>query len=311
VGLGNYAKGVLLPAFKKAGATLTTVVTSTGISARHAGEKHGFRTVATDAQAAFDHPATSTVVIATRHDTHASFAAEALRAGKNVFCEKPLALDLAGLEAVMAAARNAPGILTVGFNRRFAPLLVKAKQILKPRSGPLVMLYRINAGAIPSDSWIQRAEGGGRIVGEVCHFVDALTFLADSLPIEAQAVAARGHDDSVSILVRFADGSTGTIVYCSLGDAAISKEYIEVFAAGRVAMLDDFRRLTVTSSGESIITKGSQDKGQATLVAAFLAAVRGQRAPPIPLAELEAVTAATFAIEEALRIGAATGVSAA
>src|SRR5579871_550267 len=238
IGLGNYAKGVLLPAFRKTGGVkLTTVVTATGFSAGHAGEKYDFAAVATDAAAALVDHATDIVVIATRHDTHAEIAVQALRAGKQVFCEKPLAIDAVGLEAVLSAAADASGMLTVGFNRRFAPLLVKARQALQPRSGPIVMLYRVNAGAIPSDSWIRRPEGGGRIIGEVCHFVDALTFLAGSLPVEIQAVSARGCDDAVSILARFADGSTGTIVYSSLGDAGVSKESLEVFANGRVVQL--------------------------------------------------------------------------
>ncbi len=305
IGMGNYAKSVLLPAFRKTkGVTLTTAVTSTGISAGHAGEKYGFAAIATDAQAALGDASASMIVIATRHDTHADLASAALLAGKNVFCEKPLALESEGLGKVLAAAEGAPGILTVGFNRRFAPLLVKAKQALDPRSGPLVMLYRINAGAIPADNWLQRGEGGGRIVGEVCHFADALTFLSGSVPIEAQAVTAKGHDDAVSILLRFADGSTGAIVYSSLGDPAVSKEYIEVFAPGRVIQLDDFRELTIAAGGKTRTIRGAQDKGQAALVQAFVAASRGQTPAPIPLAELAAVTDATFAIEDSLRLGA-------
>nr|WP_246781470.1 bi-domain-containing oxidoreductase [Rhodoblastus sphagnicola] len=300
VGLGNYAKSVLLPAFLRAGGVrLTSVVTATGVSAGHAGDKYGFAAIATDPAAALSDPDTDIVVIATRHDTHAALAAQALAAGKHVFCEKPLAIDADGLAEVLAAAEDASGVLTVGFNRRFAPLLVKAKAALEPRSGPLVMLYRVNAGEIPGDSWIQRSEGGGRIVGEVCHFVDAMTFLCGALPIEATAVAARGHDDAVSIILRFADGSTGAIVYSSLGDPSLPKEMIEVFAAGRVIQLDDFRRLSVTRGGKTSVVKSAQDKGQAALVAAFLAAAR-EGAAPIPVAELEAVTAATFAIEAAL-----------
>jgi predicted dehydrogenase/threonine dehydrogenase-like Zn-dependent dehydrogenase len=303
VGLGNYAKGVLLPAFRKAGGvTLTAVVTATGLSAGHAGEKHGFRTIATEADAAFGDAATDTVVIATRHDTHASLTSAALRAGKHVFCEKPLALNAEELEAVMTCAAEAPGVLTVGFNRRYAPLLVKAKAALEPRSGPLVMLYRVNAGAIPRDSWIQREEGGGRIVSEVCHFVDTLTFLAGALPVEVQAVSARA-DDAISALIRFSDGSTGTIVYSPLGDPAVPKEYLEVFAAGRVVQLDDYVRLTVTTAGKAQVTKSAQDKGQRALVAAFLAATRGEAPAPIPPDELFAVSQATLAIEESLRAG--------
>jgi polar amino acid transport system substrate-binding protein len=305
IGLGSYAKGVLLPAVRKtAGVTLTTVVTATGISAGHAGDKYGFATIATDPAVALADADTDTLFIATRHDTHARLTAAALRARKHVFCEKPLALDPEGLAEVVAVAERAPGVLTVGFNRRFAPLLRKAKIAVEPRSGPLVMLCRINAGAVAAESWIQRDEGGGRIVGEVCHFVDALTFLAGSLPVEAHAVAARGHADAVSILLRFADGSTGTIVYSSLGDPSVPKEYIEVLAEGRVVRLDDFRHLTVAARGKARTTRAARDKGQNGLVAAFLAATRGSGPAPIPLAELIAVTEATFAVEESLRLGA-------
>jgi polar amino acid transport system substrate-binding protein len=305
IGFGNYAKGVLLPAFKKEdGVTLTAVVTSTGISAGHAGDKHGFAAIATEADAAFSDPATDIAVIATRHDTHASLTVEALQAGKHVFCEKPLAIDAEGLEAALAAAEAAPGILTVGFNRRFAPLLAEAKAALEPRSGPLMMLYRINAGAIPGDNWVQRGEGGGRILGEVCHFVDALTFLSGSLPVEVHAIAARERVGAVSVLLRFADGSAGTIVYSSLGDPSVPKEYIEVFAEGRVLRLDDFVRLDMAKAGKSTQSKAAQDKGQRAFVKAFIEATRGKAPPPIPLDAIAAVSWATLAIEESLRVGA-------
>ena len=305
IGLGNYARGVLLPALKKIeGVTLATVVTATGLSAGHAGETHGFATVATEAAAALDDASVGTVFIATRHDTHAALVTAALDAGKHVFCEKPLASDEEGLRLVLDAAARSQALLTVGFNRRFAPLLLAAKDALRARTSPLVMLYRINAGAIPGDSWIQGDEGGGRVVGEVCHFVDALTFLAGAPPVEVSAAAARGHDDAVSILLRFSDGSTGTIVYSSLGDASVPKEYVEIFTGGCVIQLDDFRTLTVTRGGRAKSTKAAQDKGQGALVRTFIAAVRQGGLPPIRLAELAAVTETTFAIGQALRTGA-------
>jgi polar amino acid transport system substrate-binding protein len=310
IGLGNYAKGVLLPTLKKVGGVrLTMVATSTGLSALNAGERHDFPVIATDAAEVFADEGTGTVFIATRHDSHASMTAAALTAGKSVFVEKPLATDDAGLDVVREAVRGSPGVLTVGFNRRYAPMLMKAKAALAPRSGPLVMTYRVNAGTIPGEHWTQRGEGGGRIVGEVCHFVDALTYLCGSLPCEVQAIAARGHDDAVSILLRFADGSTGTIVYSSLGDNAVGKEYIEAFANGRVVQLDDFVALTVTAGGKRTVTKAAADKGQVGLVGAFMAAVTSGGEPPIPLEELFAVTEATFAIEEALQHGGAVALS--
>jgi predicted dehydrogenase/threonine dehydrogenase-like Zn-dependent dehydrogenase len=305
VGFGNYAKSVLLPAFRKVpGVTLTTVVTSTGISAGHAGEKHGFAVLATEADAAFSDPSTDIAVIATRHNTHASLVERALKAGKHVFCEKPLATAAEELSNVLAAAEGAPGILTVGFNRRFAPLLVKAKAALEPRTGPLVMLYRVNAGAIPADNWIQRGEGSGRIIGEVCHFADALTFLCGSLPVEVHAIAARGHADAVSVLIRFACGSSGTIIYSSLGDPSVPKEYLEIFAGGRAIRLDDFVKLSIARGGRSTHSKAAQDKGQRGLVKAFVEAAQGKAPPPIPLTEIAAVSEATLAIEESLRMGA-------
>jgi polar amino acid transport system substrate-binding protein len=304
IGLGNYGKSVLLPIVRKTkGVMLTTVVTSNGINARHAGDKYGFASIATDPSAAFVDETTDTIFIATRHDIHARLTAGALRAGKHVFCEKPLALDAEGLADVAAAIETAPGILTVGFNRRFAPLLVKTKAAIEPRSGPLVMLYRVNAGAVPADNWIQREEGGGRILGELCHFVDALTFLAGSLPVEVHAIAARDHADAVSTLIRFADGSTGAIIYSSLGDQSAPKEYIEVFAQDRVIRLDDFVALALTKGGKTVKSTAALDKGQRGLIDAFLSAARGDAKAPIPVAELFAVTQATFAIEQSLCLG--------
>ena len=302
IGMGNYARSVLLPKVRDAeGVRLESVVTKTGISAGHAKEKFGFARAATDPAAAIENPATDAVFIVTRHDTHAGLAARALRAGKHVFCEKPLAIESAGLDDCIESARHATGVLTVGFNRRFAPLLVAARHALEPRSGPLMMLYRVNAGVIAPESWIQREEGGGRILGEVCHFVDALTYLCGALPVEVQAVSAGGRPDAVSAIVKFADGSVGTILYTSLGDPGAPKEYVEAFEDGRVIRLDDYVRLTVDAGGRRKATKGAQDKGHAQLIAAFLAAARGRAPTPIPLAEIEAVSFATLAIEEALR----------
>jgi polar amino acid transport system substrate-binding protein len=302
VGLGNYARGVLLPRVQKAeGVALTSVVTKTGLSASHSAEKFGFAKASTDLAAALVDADTQAVFVATRHDSHARIATQALQADKHVFCEKPLALDRESLDAVVDAARVSGAVLTVGFNRRFAPLLVQAKQALAPRSGPLMMIYRINAGAISGDSWIQREEGGGRILGEACHFVDSLTYLCGSLPVDVQASAAQGHGDAVSAILRFADGSVGTIVYSSLGDPSVPKEYLEAFGAGRAVTLSDFNELTTHAGGKARTTRAAQDKGQGALVAAFLEAARGKAPAPIPLEEIDAVSRATLAIEEALR----------
>jgi polar amino acid transport system substrate-binding protein len=296
IGFGNYAKSVLLPALKKAGSErLTTVVTSTGLSAHDAAERQGFAQAATDPQAVLDDADTDCVFVATRHDSHARLTVEALKAGKHVFVEKPLALTLDQLAEVQAAATAAPGILTVGFNRRFAPMMIEAKAALVNRGGPIAMHYRINAGHVPSDSWLHGSEGGGRIAGEACHFVDALTFLAGGPPIAIESFRPDRVSDTVSAVLRFADGSTGTILYSSLGDSSLPKEYLEVFASGLVIRLDDFRKLHITRGGKTTTKSASaQDKGQTGLVKAFYAAARDGAPPPIPLDELIAVSAATL-----------------
>jgi polar amino acid transport system substrate-binding protein len=298
IGFGNYAKTVLLPALRKAGnERLTTVVTSTGLSAHDAAERQGFAHAATDPQAVLDDADTDCVFIATRHDSHARLTVAALKAGKHVFVEKPLALTLDQLAEVLTAATAAPGIVTVGFNRRFAPMMVEAKAALANRGGPIAMHYRINAGHVPGDNWLHGSEGGGRIVGEACHFVDALAFLAGGPPVAVEAFSPDGIGDTVSAVLRFADGSTGTILYSSLGDSALPKEYLEVFASGLVIRLDDFRKLHITRGGKTITKSASaQDKGQAGLVKAFYAAARDGAPPPIPLDELIAVSAATLDI---------------
>lgn len=298
IGFGNYSSGVLMSALKKAGETrFTTVVTSTGLSAHSAAETNGFANAATDPAALLEDATTDCIFIATRHDSHAALAIQALQAGKHVFVEKPLALDHAQLAAVIDVARQSPGILTVGFNRRFAPMTLAAKAALAGRTGPLAMQYRINAGAIPSDSWVHGTEGGGRIIGEVCHFVDTLTFLAGALPVSVEACSPDGVSDTVAAILRFADGSVGTILYSSLGDPSVAKEEIEIFAGGVVIQLHDFRSLAVTRAGKTKTTKSSaQDKGQAGLIAAFLAAARDTGEPPISLDELAAVSIATLEI---------------
>ncbi|MBA4760833.1 bi-domain-containing oxidoreductase [Sphingomonas sp.] len=298
IGFGNYAKSVLVPALKKASKErLTTVVTSTGLSAHDAAQREGFANAATDSQAVMDDADTDCVFIATRHDSHASLAAAALRAGKHVFVEKPLALDHEQLADVVAAAEGAPGVLTVGFNRRFAPMMIAAKAAIASRAGPIAMHYRVNAGHVPGDSWLHGAQGGGRIVGEACHFVDALTFLAGGPPVSVSAFRPEGIDDTVSAVLRFADGSTGTILYSSLGDSSLPKEYLEIFASGTVVRLDDFRKLHITTGGKTTTQSASaQDKGQAGLVKAFYAAARDGAPAPIPLDELIAVSEATLDI---------------
>jgi polar amino acid transport system substrate-binding protein len=301
IGAGSFAKSVLLPVLKKIpGTSLTTVATATGMSARHVAEKFGFAAASTEAAAVLQDPATDTVVIATRHDTHARFVADALRQGKNIFCEKPLAIDEAGLKMVIDAMARAHGQLVVGFNRRFSPAVVEARQALEG-ARPLVMLYRVNAGPLPKESWIRSREGGNRIVGEVCHFVDTLMALCGAQPERITAASARGYDDALTVQLTFTDGSIGTIIYSSLGDQSLPKERIEAFAHGRAVIIDDFRRMEIHQGGRRRTKSWSrQDKGHGALLQAFVEAIKSGAASPMRFEDIVAVTRATFEIERAI-----------
>jgi len=227
--------------------------------------------------------------------------------------EKPLCITAAELEEIAAVFSDAGPRLMVGFNRRFAPLVTKAKAAFG--RGPMAMTYRINAGAIPGGTWIQDAElGGGRIVGEVCHFMDLMTFMSGSLPITVNAIAMRdpaGHDDTVTINVGFADGSIGTVAYFANGAKKLAKEHMEIYQGGQVAVISDFRELTLYSGGREARTRlSSQDKGQKAMVQAYLDNLRTGAGPVIPFAEQYAVTAATFAVLRSLRTGSTEQVGA-
>lgn len=311
IGSGNYASRVLAPAFAAAGARLQTAVSSGGVSAAELGRKLGFATASTDSAAAIADPAVNTVAIATRHDTHARFVRQALEAGKHVFVEKPLAITQAELDHVEAAWRaNSDRLLMVGFNRRFAPHIAKMKSLLAGVGGPKTFIATVNAGAIPANHWTQDPTvGGGRIIGEGCHFIDLLRFLADA-PIENWHVARLGgageggvHDDKASITLSFADGSIGTIHYFANGNSAFPKERIEAFCGGRSLHLDNFRRLRGHGwSGFSKMDLWRQDKGQAACAAAFVNAIRTGAASPIAFSELMEVSRVTVAIGEAARL---------
>ncbi len=309
VGAGNYAGQVLVPAFKAAGAALKTVASSGGVSGVHVGRKHGFAQTTTDAATGFSDADINTVVVATRHDSHAGFVCDALAADKHVFVEKPLCLTLDELQEIAGAYQTASytageggsaPLLMVGFNRRFAPQVQKIRQLLGRVSEPKSFIMTVNAGAIAPDHWTQDpAIGGGRVVGEACHFIDLLRFLAGA-PIVAHSAAFMGtktgliSSDKVSISLSFADGSFGTVHYLANGNKAFPKERLEVFCAGGILQLDNFRQLRGFGwPGFRSMKLRRQDKGQSACVAAFLDAVRGGAASPIPFDELLEVSRVT------------------
>jgi predicted dehydrogenase/threonine dehydrogenase-like Zn-dependent dehydrogenase len=304
IGAGNYAGAVLLPAFKATGVRLRRIASAAGASSVHLGKKFGFEEATTDTAALISDPAANAVVITTRHDTHADYVCRALAAGKHVFVEKPLCLTLDELARVEAAARAAPGqLLMVGFNRRFAPQVVKLRQLLAGATGPKSFVMTVNAGAIPASHWTQDREvGGGRLVGEGCHFVDLLRGLAGS-PIESWSVAGMtaATRDTASVTLRFSDGSLGTIHYFANGSKAFPKERLELFASGRVLQLDNFRALRGFGwPGFSSMKLWRQDKGQKACAQAFVDAIRVGGPSPIPLDELLEVSRVSIEIEAAL-----------
>lgn len=304
IGAGNFAKSVLLPRLSKLSEVqLRGIATATGRNAKAIGEQYGFAHCTTDYRELLQDDQINAVLIAMRHDSHARMATEALAAGKLVYVEKPLAIEEAGLEQVSEAVAQYGEKVFVGFNRRFSSLASELKNAFADVTS-LAISYRVNAGAIPRESWIQQDEGGGRIVGEVCHFVDLLQFLTEAEPVEVFAYASAAGADTLSIVVKLSDGSVGNINYFATGDRGLPKERIEVHGGGRSAVLDDFRTLEVWRDGKRKISKRlSQDKGFEQALAAWVQAIKLGAPMPIAWRSLALTTLATFRIEGSLRIG--------
>jgi predicted dehydrogenase/threonine dehydrogenase-like Zn-dependent dehydrogenase len=302
IGAGAFARGVLMPQLARQ-AEIVAVVNATGVSARSSATRYGAAIASTDPSAVLENPDVDAVLIATRHDTHADYAARALQAGKHVFVEKPLALDEPGLQRVEQALAGSSGVLMVGFNRRFAPLAQQLREALSGR-GPLVITYRVNAGRLPRSHWTHDPQvGGGRIVGEVCHFVDFATFLVGSQPSRVDAAAVGGAseppEDTLAATLGFPDGSLAVVVYSALGHPGLPKERVEVLGEAGAGVLDDFSSLTLHRTGAEERTAGQRDKGHAKEIDVFVTACRdGEQ--PWPVAGMIDVTRATFAIRDAV-----------
>jgi predicted dehydrogenase/threonine dehydrogenase-like Zn-dependent dehydrogenase len=296
IGAGGYATKVLIPAFQKAGASLASIASNGGLSAAHAGRKFGFTDATTDVAAILANPSIDTVAVATRHDSHAALVCRALMAGKHVFVEKPLAVNAEQLDEIEETWRAVPEprILMVGFNRRFAPHVVRVRQLLKGVKEPKAFVYTVNAGAIPAEHWTQDPElGGGRILGEACHFIDLLRFLAGCPAKDVQT--ARQSSDTVTITITYEDGSIGTVHYFATGHKSLSKERLEVFAGGRVLVLDNFRTLHGYGwPGFRRMKLWQQNKGAVEMAAAFVKAVRAGGPSPILFDELLEVSRTTL-----------------
>lgn len=295
VGAGNYATAMLIPAFKEAGAHLRSVASHAGVSGVHAGRKFGFEETTTDTNRLFSDTATNAIVVTTQHESHARFVLQALRGGKHIFVEKPLCLTLDELVEIETAYIDAckdttvSPLLMVGFNRRFAPQIQKIKHLLSGVTGPKAFIMTVNAGSIPRDHWTQDPEaGGGRIIGEACHYIDLLRFLAGvSLTSWRRASMDSHTQDTVSLQLGFADGSIGTVHYFANGSKAFPKERLEVFASGSVLQLDNYRKLTGFAwPGFKKMNLWRQDKGQKACTRAFIQAIEKGRPAPIPFNEV-------------------------
>jgi len=312
IGAGSFAQTFLLPPLRRDGrAAFTAIATRTGLSAADVGRRYGFRRAVAEPMGVLDDPDTAAVIVATRHDQHGPLVLEALRRGRHVYVEKPLCLtrdqlvEIAALAAQLAGEGRLP-VLQTGFNRRFSAAARRVRRHFGAEPGPLTMVYRVSAGRIPPSHWIQDPEqGGGRIVGEVCHFVDLLQFFCDAEPVRVSAFCVRTEDsaeraeDSVVINLAFSDGSVGSVCYIAEGAPRLPKEYVEVHGAGRSALLENFTRVTLVDGGRR--RHRVAGKGHAEEMAAFLDAVTGHAPPALSWRSQVAVTLATFAALESLR----------
>lgn len=309
IGVGNFARGTILPALGDlSGARLRATASAGGTSARDVADRFNADYATSDYREILDDPEIDLVISAGRHNLNGEVAAAALRAGKHVLVEKPLALSFERLADIADAADSSPGLLMVGFNRRFAPAVVAIKDFFNDAGTPLMLHQRVNAGFIPPDSWVHDpVEGGGRILGEACHFVDLLQYLAGSVPtrVHATRLPTDGSrvlpDDNVLITIDFADGSRGSIAYSALGANSQPKEYLEVMGGGRSASLDDYRQYELFGEKSSKVFNGHGDKGHRAEFAAMVRAIKEGEQSPIPLEQLLLTSLVTLLVEESLR----------
>ncbi len=307
LGAGNYANATLLPAIKKAGGVdMVGIASAGGVTAQAAAKRFGFQFASTDEKEILENGNINTVLVLTRHQHHARQVLSALKAGKNVYCEKPLALSVEDLNSIFSELKKgSAGMLSVGFNRRFSPLSIRLKNFISACNEPFMATYRVNAGFIPSTHWTHDpVQGGGRIVGEGCHFIDYLVFLAGTAPEKIEVAAlpdvGRYHGDNVLISLTFPNGSLGQVIYIANGDKGLPKERLEVHSGGQSAILDDYRELQLWSGGLKHVTRSllRQDKGHQAAWNAFVHAIKTGKAPSIPYEQLYASSLAAIQAAE-------------
>lgn len=312
LGAGNYAGATFLPAIRKSPLTrLVGIASSGGAHAQNLGRKFGFDFATSSTSEILDHPEINTVAILTRHNSHARLTLEALKKGTNVYCEKPLAIEKSGLKAIeRELAKEKHPCFTVGFNRRFAPFSIALHEFFDSRTEPLYAHYRINAGYLPASHWLNNPqEGGGRLVGEACHFIDYLIFLSgqtvNQVSVSSLPDSGKYSQDNLDITIEFQDGSIGHIAYLANGSQRVSKEYLEVFCEGKVGIVDDFRKLTLVdeSGTRTLRSRLRQDKGHRATWQAFANAIVKRQAEPIPYSQLMQASFAALACQHSLLTG--------
>ena len=305
IGAGNFARQILYPALGQTDARLKIVSDLNPSNATYTARKFGFQYSSTDTQQIFNDPEINTIFILTRHNVHADLVDKALQAGKHVYVEKPLALSKEELGKIEEQYKMSTNSLMVGFNRRFAPQVVKMKELLSAKAAPLSAIYTVNAGAIPVDHWVHDLNiGGGRIIGEACHFIDLISFLADS-PVSSVSAFSIGGDtlnDKVSITLTMANGSIGTVHYFANGTKKYPKEIIQIFCEGRVLELNNFRTMKGYGWGNfSKYNLWKQDKGHQSEIKQFIENLQKTNKALIPFEQLKNVTLASFAAIESIQ----------
>ena len=317
IGAGLFAKGTILPILKKIHyVNLRGIATATGSSARHVGDKYGFQYCTSDYKEILNDEDIDCVIIATRHNLHAKLVVEALEKGKDVFVEKPLAMSVDELKSVVDTWKKHQGRLMIGFNRRFSPFSVKAKEWLVNINEPLVIHCRVNAGFVPKDSWVHDPnEGGGRIIGEVCHFIDLIQYLTDSFPVRIYAETISGNnsqflnEDNISINIKLKNGSIASIIYVAKGNKAFPRERIEVFGNNSVCVIDNFKLLTLLRNGKKQkMKKFNVDRGHREEISIFFSAIKDGRELPVAFTDYIFTTLTTLCIIESLRKGASINI---
>jgi polar amino acid transport system substrate-binding protein len=309
IGAGSFAQTMLIPPLKSQGVDFISVSTGTPVNAKSAAQKYGFSEAATDSMNVITHDKVSMIFCASRHDSHARYVQKAVEMKKPIFVEKPLCITREELEQIDIAVAHNAGRVMVGFNRRFSDSFVAIKKFFAHRSEPMSITYRVNAGFIPKSSWIQDPAQGGRIIGEGCHFIDCMAFLTGSVPIKvhAEQLSSRNREhaqqDNVSIIIRFADGSVGTLLYLANGDGSIDKEYCEVFCEGKTAIMNNFRNVILAQGKKQKTLSFDGLKGHREEIVATVAAIKKGESMPIDYATIRAVTLSTIAAVESLQTG--------